>query len=168
MIRTAAALAALALALAACCASPNPASTAPAAGRAPVPAGLPASLGVPEDAMTMQVYRLGAANQDPSAQFEIGVLYEKSQDFPRDMAEAARWYAKSAKQGYPEAAYNLGLIYARGALGKPDPVSAYVWLVRAVKGLKGKERRRAEKALALEDTVMTDPERDAARARLAK
>ncbi len=131
-----------------------------------VPPGLPASLGVPEDAMTMQVYRLGASNLDPSAQFEIGVLYEKGEEFPHDIAEAVRWYRKSAEQGYPEAAYNLGLIYAKGLDGAPDPVEAAVWLARAARTLPPGERERAEKALLLENAVMSDAEREAARARL--
>ncbi len=151
---------AVALAVAACAGS----GAAPGAG-ARVPEGLPASLGEPEDAMTMQIYRLGASNQDPSAQFGIGVLYEKGVDFPHDIDESMRWYKKSAAQGYAPAAYNLGLIYARGALGKPDPVAAYVWLSRAAKDLPAEDRPRARKALALEESVMTDAERARARAR---
>ncbi len=166
MRRLAAALGAVTLA--GCAAAAPSATGTPAQATARVPSGLPASLGVPEDAMTMQIYRLGASNQDPSAQFEIGVLYEKGEDFPHDMGEAVRWYTKSAAQGYPKAAYNLGLIYARGAAGKPDPVAAYVWLARAAKGLSTGEKPRAERALALERSVMTDAELAAAKAQLAK
>lgn len=43
---------------------------------------------------------------------------------PQDYAEAARWYRKSADQGYPQAQYTLGFMYYYGYGVQRDRVQA--------------------------------------------
>jgi TPR repeat protein len=50
-----------------------------------------------------------------TAQFNVGVLYEKGLGVAPDAAAAARWYLKAAQQGDTEAQCNLGVLYETGA-----------------------------------------------------
>jgi TPR repeat protein len=47
---------------------------------------------------------------------------------PLDFAEAVKWYRKAANQGYAEAQYNLGILYATGGGVAQDYVQAHTWL----------------------------------------
>ncbi len=55
-----------------------------------------------------------AEQGDRTAQFNVGVLYEKGLGVAPDAAAAARWYLKAAHQGDTEAQYNLGVLYETG------------------------------------------------------
>ncbi|NLC23574.1 MAG: SEL1-like repeat protein [Oxalobacter sp.] len=48
-------------------------------------------------------------------------------------AEAVKWYAQSAAQGYAPAQSALGLACARGVAGKADEETAAIWYARAAK-----------------------------------
>ena len=50
---------------------------------------------------------------------------------PRNYQKAFHWTRKAAKQGYPEAQLNLGLMYANGQGTKKNYLYAYVLLNRA-------------------------------------
>jgi len=64
--------------------------------------------------------RLAAANGDPSAQFEVGARMAEGKGTPQDFKEAAKWYQRSADQGFAQAQYRLGTFYERGLGVKPD------------------------------------------------
>src|ERR1700712_5272155 len=49
-----------------------------------------------------------------AAQFNVAVLYEKSQGVEQDYVQAARWYGAAAQQGDLEAQYALGMLYESG------------------------------------------------------
>ena len=49
-----------------------------------------------------------------SAQYNLGIMYEKGQGVPQDYAEAVKLFRKAAEQGHADAQYNLGLIYSNG------------------------------------------------------
>ena len=49
-------------------------------------------------------YRALAENNDPAAQFGLGLLYHFGEGVPQDHAEAARWYRRAAMQGEARAA----------------------------------------------------------------
>jgi TPR repeat protein len=55
-----------------------------------------------------------AESGDPSAQFNIGLMYESGQGVPQNDAEAVKWYRLAADQGEPSAQYNLGVMYEYG------------------------------------------------------
>ena len=83
---------------------------------------------VPADTLLMQTkpeevlaacLRL-ARGGNSSAQFNVGGFYELGQGgVAQDYAEAARWYRKSADQGYPAAQHRLWILYVEG-LGVPQ------------------------------------------------
>ena len=52
-----------------------------------------------------------AEQGDASAQFNLGLRYDKGQGVPQDYKEAVKWYRISAEQGYAVAKLNLGLMY---------------------------------------------------------
>ena len=45
-------------------------------------------------------------------------MYEQGQGVAHDYAEAVKWYRKEADQGYAQAQYNLGGMYALGGAGQ--------------------------------------------------
>jgi TPR repeat protein len=56
------------------------------------------------------------------------LLYYDGRGVPQDFAEAARWFERSADQGYTKAQHNLGAVYAVGKGVKRDYSKAYMWL----------------------------------------
>ena len=40
-------------------------------------------------------------------------MYGAGRGVPQDDAEAVQWFRQAAEQGYAEAQYNLGIMYAR-------------------------------------------------------
>jgi localization factor PodJL len=75
--------------------------------------------------------RLAAANGDPSAEFEVGVRLAEGQGTPQNFKEAAKWYGRSADQGFAPAQYRLGALYERGLGLKVDRALASAWYRRA-------------------------------------
>jgi hypothetical protein len=79
-----------------------------------------------------------AAEGDPIAQFNFGLLYFDGRGVPQSVAEAASWFQRSAEQGYTQAQHNLGAMYGSGQGVKRDYVQAYKWLnICAAKGNSG-------------------------------
>lgn len=82
--------------------------------------------GTPRDLSQAQVVLQRAANQeDPFGQHLLGlVLVERSQ-----YSEAAKWFAKAAQQGLPQAQQQLALLYKDGKGVNLDKLQAYVWML---------------------------------------
>lgn len=57
-------------------------------------------------------------NNDPRAQYAMGVLYENGFGVTKDLPQAAAWYLKAAEQGNSDAQYNLGAMHEHG-VGMP-------------------------------------------------
>ena len=68
-----------------------------------------------------------AEQGNASAQYNLGVMYEKGRGVPQDYKEAVRWYRLSAEQGIREAQFNLGVMYKDGQGVPQDYVSAHMW-----------------------------------------
>lgn len=101
-----------------------------------------------------------AKNGDPEAEFNLGEAYLKGEGgLDKDEKEAAKWYQKSADQGYVDAEFAMGFVY-RGGGGRPmNKVLSYMWFDIAAKS--GDDR-----AFELRNDVgwsMTQPEIDEAR-----
>jgi TonB family protein len=62
----------------------------------------------------------------------LGSLYEMGLGAPRDYAQAALWFRKSADQGYGLAQNNLAELYDRGLGVARDPAEAAKWRQKAV------------------------------------
>ena len=54
----------------------------------------------------------------PTAQFNLGFMYDEGQGVPQDYAEALKWYRLAAAQGFAKAQFLLGVMYAKGR-GRP-------------------------------------------------
>ena len=82
-----------------------------------------------------EVTAAGAGTQS-NVQYQIaqGLADKKSKDY--NAAEAARWYELAAENGQTWAMVSLGLMYAQGELGQPDPVKAFQWFEKAGGGEK--------------------------------
>lgn len=75
--------------------------------------------------------RLAAAKGDPSAEFEVGARLAEDKGNPQSFKEAAKWYTRSADQGFAPAEYRLGALYERGLGLKADRALAAAWYRRA-------------------------------------
>ncbi len=77
-------------------------------------------------AKALEIWGPLAENGDAVAQYSLGKLLENGGvGVPRDLAEAAKWYQRSASQGIAAAQNNLGLMYAQGR-GVPQDVTLAV------------------------------------------
>jgi TPR repeat protein len=80
-----------------------------------------------------------------SAQFYLGLMYEKGRGVPQDHSTALTWFRKAAAQGYAGPQNNLGLLYERGRGVRKDLVRALMWYHVAAAMLNGDEAKTAMK-----------------------
>jgi len=73
---------------------------------------LPATISAP--------LRAAAAKNDPAAEYEIAQRYSEGRGVPQNLAEAADWYERAAKQGLAPAQFRLGGFYEKGFGVKKD------------------------------------------------
>ncbi len=72
------------------------------------------------------------ANQgNASAQYSLGLMYDKARRVPQDILQAMKWYRLSADQGNALAQFNLGAMYANGEGVRQDYVQAHKWFTLA-------------------------------------
>ena len=92
-------------------------------------------------AKALPLYRPLAANGDPSAQVNLGYMYDEGLGVPRDFGEAVKWYRRAADQGDALGQNNLANMY-RDAVGVPqDYVQAHLWFNLAAQRFGSKEKR---------------------------
>ncbi|KAF9091310.1 hypothetical protein BGX23_005278 [Mortierella sp. AD031] len=72
-----------------------------------------------------------ACQGDPSAQVNVGLMYEYGQGVPQDYPQAMSWYLKAADQGYAEAQFNIGLMYYNGRGVSRDYSRVMEWYLQA-------------------------------------
>jgi hypothetical protein len=65
-------------------------------------------------AEAVALWRPLAEQGNASAQFGLGLAYDRGRGVPEDPALAAQWYARAAQWGLPEANFNLGNLYLSG------------------------------------------------------
>jgi TPR repeat protein len=82
-----------------------------------------------------------------SAQFYLGLMYEKGRGVRQDYAAALTWFRKAAAQGYAGPQNNLGLLYERGRGIRKDVVHALMWYTVAAAMLNGDDGKTAVKRL---------------------
>ena len=60
--------------------------------------------GVPQDyAKAVEWYRKAAEQNEPAAQYSLGLMYDQGTGVQRNLSEATRWYRLAAKNGDPDA-----------------------------------------------------------------
>jgi len=75
--------------------------------------------------------KISAQQGNPSAQYILGVMYDRGKGVRQDYAKAFEWYQKAASQGYSNAQYNLGSMYYRGEGVRQDYAKAFEWHQKA-------------------------------------
>ena len=55
-----------------------------------------------------------AEKGDPTAQYELGVMYQNGEGLPQNYSKAVKWFRMAAEQGDSNAQYSLGLKYSVG------------------------------------------------------
>ncbi len=76
-----------------------------------------------------------AGQGDPKALTELAIRYEHAEDVPQDLHKARELYCRAAKQGYAEAQFQLGWLYANGrGVARDDGVAAALFGMAASAG----------------------------------
>ncbi|MCB1529163.1 MAG: SEL1-like repeat protein [Hyphomicrobiaceae bacterium] len=88
-------------------------------------------LNLPPAAVGPLSLRLAAAKGDPSAQFAIAARFADGSGIKPDLAEAMRWYQRSAALGFAQSQYRVATFYERGLGTVQDNARAKVWYQRA-------------------------------------
>lgn len=85
--------------------------------------------------MTVTQVMEAAYKGDMYAQLMLGALYEDGSDdgVEQSFTEAATWYLKAARQGYPKAQHNLALLYEDGRGLEQSYEQAAIWYAKAAK-----------------------------------
>ncbi len=68
---------------------------------------------------------------DPAALNYLGIHYYAGLGVKRDLIKAEQWFRKAAEKAYPDAQYNLGLMYENGHVLPQDFTIAYMWFYAA-------------------------------------
>jgi len=119
---------------------PQPTQPAPEPIAPPPMPGLPAkdlalrgeqALDAKNYVQALYWFRMAADQGDPSAQDNIGLMYEVGWGVSKDYAQAMLWYRKAADHGFARAAAHLGGMYAGGLGVSKDCAMAKQWIERA-------------------------------------
>ena len=83
----------------------------------------------PDEAVSIEWYKKAAENGNPSAQYEMGLVYSRGKGVPEDEEKAAEWFKKAAQYGHPNAMCELGEMayFAKD----PDFAEAFRWFTNA-------------------------------------
>ncbi|HKH01641.1 MAG TPA: tetratricopeptide repeat protein [Bradyrhizobium sp.] len=102
--------------------------------------------GVPQNSReAFKWYRLAADQGRPDAQYQLGHLYYKQDDY----TEAAKWFRLAAEQGRADAQSSLGAMYAEGEAGPQDLVQALKWFILAAAQNHKEATENREKAVLI-------------------
>ena len=70
-------------------------------------------------------------NNDPVAEYRLGVLYALGQGVKQDYGQAAQLFQAAADGGVAEAQYNIAVMYSEGMGVQRDPTQAVKWYQKA-------------------------------------
>ena len=94
-------------------------------------ANLYGSKGIENHSKSLEYFNKAAQEGNPTAEFDLALMYDLGRGVPRNYEEAMKWYEKAANQGYAPAMTNIGILYYNQEGVKRDLVQAYAWFVRA-------------------------------------
>ncbi|MDA7516263.1 sel1 repeat family protein [bacterium] len=75
-----------------------------------------------------------AEKGDPTAQYELGVMYQNGEGLPQNYSKAVKWFRMAAEQGNTTAQLSLARMYDRGNGVPQNDLSAYMWANLAASG----------------------------------
>lgn len=82
-------------------------------------------------AQALTLFQPLAQQEDPEAQFFLGVLLCEGLGVTPDCFAGAKWYWQAATQGHIYAQYNLGVLHSTGRGVPKDPAAAVHWWKKA-------------------------------------
>jgi localization factor PodJL len=88
----------------------------------------------------------------------LAVAYAGGATGKKDMAEAARWFAKAADLGLADSQFNLAVLYERGDGVPQSLLDAYKWYAIAA----GQGDAESKTRLGVISTQLSDDDRNAA------
>jgi TPR repeat protein len=84
------------------------------------------------DKKAIELYEMAAKRGNATAQYNLGLYYEKGMHgLTQSDKRAVKYWTLAAKQGYANAQYNLGLMYARGEGIEQSNSKAREWWTKA-------------------------------------
>src|SRR5450830_1073904 len=90
-----------------------------------------AALDAGNGARALEICKALAEQGNATAQYNLGVLYERAAGLTPDYSQAVHWYTLAAEQNNAMAQYNLGVMYDLGRGVPQDNEKALLWLGRA-------------------------------------
>jgi TPR repeat protein len=82
---------------------------------------------------TVRLIQMAAVDGDAIAQDRLGIMYAKGIGVPQNFVRAEKWFIKSANQRFPDALYNLYVLYKVGPNGiEPDEHKAVSFSAQAM------------------------------------
>jgi TPR repeat protein len=82
---------------------------------------------------TVRLIQMAAVDGDAIAQDRLGIMYAKGIGVPQNFVRAEKWFIKSANQRFPDALYNLYVLYKVGPNGiEPDEHKAVSYSAQAM------------------------------------
>lgn len=84
-------------------------------------------------AQAHRIWKSLAEGGNPSAQYNLGLLYHHGLGVKRQLREAAKWYGRAAANGDADAQKAVGDLYVQGFWGKSGPAKARAWYRKAAK-----------------------------------
>ena len=107
-------------------------------------------------ATALREWRPLAEKGDATAQYNLGIMYEKGWGVPQDLAQAIQWYREAAKSGNIRFILHLATMYSLGKGVPTDFVRAYMFYsIGAEMGDSDGERSRDLHAKAMTSTQIT-------------
>ena len=87
--------------------------------------------------MTFEEWALLAKQGIAEAQYNLGLMFSRGKEVPRDDKKAVKWYRLAAEQQITGAQSNLGLMYEKGQGVGQDYIEAHKWF--NISGINGNE-----------------------------
>lgn len=82
---------------------------------------------------TVRLIQMAAVDGDAIAQDRLGIMYAKGIGVPQNFVRAEKWFVKAANQRYPDALFNLSVLYRVGPNGvEPDEAKAGSYAAQAI------------------------------------
>ena len=108
-------------------------------------------------------WSFAASQNDPGAQYNLGVIFAEGDGVAQDYPQAAKWLDRAAQRGHVQAQHNLGMLYHEGKGVARDPGRAYFWMkVAALQGDDGSEQALKLVGQGLSDGQVRRAETEAA------
>ncbi len=103
-------------------------------------------------AVAYQEFSRLAGQDNPGAQFHLGLMYDRGTGVPQDAVAARNWYVTAASNGHADAQYKVGAMNEFGHLVLKNPHGALAWYRQAAaEGHRLAQRRvdELERTLAI-------------------